>query len=78
MIQIDNDWDLSANVQIIDSNNNISQSKIPGRFDPAVTNPQQIESLIGAMMYGFTTNTQGSIFLTARVSLLELDGGNNG
>ena len=67
MIEIDKSWDLSAQINATDTNNNVVNQTIWGRFDPS-TDPEDLQNLLMAIN-SFTTNTYVDAKLSAKKSL---------
>lgn len=78
MITIDKSWDLSATIQMFGTDQTTyeekqSQTKLPGRFDPSIATPEQIQT-IGSKLTGFTTNTYIDTLLTAQKNINQIEG----
>lgn len=72
MIELTKKWDLSATIVQTDPNSVKFQTKITGRFDPAVATPEKIFSLTYALK-GLTRNTYVDTLLTAQRNLNDLE-----
>lgn len=79
MITLDKSWDLSASVQMFGTDPTTYaekqfQTKLPGRFDPSIATPEQIQTIGRALAGGFTTNTFVDTLLTAQKNINKIEG----
>lgn len=65
MINLETTWDISANIKMTDTNSNLINKKLTGRFDPATATETNILDLISEII-DLTTNTYEGTFLTAK------------